>query len=98
MDSEAQREADRILEEQKRMAAEERRKADERMVIKEAAKMKQNEERVKSELENELTDRWREKTQEIFQFRALLSSRSNIYVHGPNGSGKTSFVLDCVKV
>ena len=35
---------------------------------------------------------------EIFQFRALLASRSNIFVHGPNGSGKTSFVIDCIKV
>ena len=50
------------------------------------------------ELENELEMRWREKTSEIFQFRALLASRSNIFVHGPNGSGKTSFVQDCIKV
>ena len=53
---------------------------------------------MKVELENELLDRWREKKTDIFQFRALISSRSNIFVHGANGSGKTSFVLDCVKV
>ena len=50
------------------------------------------------ELEKELDERWKEKQTEMLQFRALLSSRSNIYLHGPNGSGKTSFVLDCVKV
>jgi len=27
----------------------------------------------------------------------LLESKSNIFVHGPNGSGKTSFVKDCIK-
>lgn len=54
--------------------------------------------KTKGELENELSQRWSEKLNEIFQFRALLSSRSNIFVHGPNGSGKTSFVQDTVKV
>lgn len=35
---------------------------------------------------------------EIFQFRALLKSRSNIFVHGPNGSGKTTFTRDCIDI
>ena len=48
--------------------------------------------------EEELGARWKEKYAEAFQFRALLASRSNIFVHGPNGSGKTSFVIDCIKV
>lgn len=54
--------------------------------------------KLKAELEIELQDRWREKKSEIFSYRALVSSRSNIFVHGTNGSGKTSFVLDCIKV
>ena len=60
------------------------------------AKLRQ--EAIVTQLEEELGDRWREKTTEVFQFRALLSSRCNVYVHGPNGAGKTSFVLDCIKV
>ena len=49
-------------------------------------------------MEKSLEARWREKEQDIFQFRALLASRSNIFVHGPNGAGKTTFVHDCASV
>ena len=40
--------------------------------------------------------KWKEKQMEVFGFKAILSSRSNIFVHGANGSGKTSFVTDCI--
>ena len=43
-----------------------------------------------------MDEKWKEKQIEVFQFRALLSSRSNIFVHGANGTGKTSFVTDCI--
>lgn len=31
-------------------------------------------------------------------FLTLVESRSNIFLHGPNGSGKTTFIHDCFKV
>ena len=43
-----------------------------------------------------MDDRWREKKDEVLMFKSLLSSKSNIFVHGANGTGKTSFVHDCI--
>ena len=38
-----------------------------------------------------------EKSEELFLLRSLLSSKTNIFVHGANGTGKTTFVQDVVK-
>lgn len=38
-----------------------------------------------------------EKSEELFLMRSLLNSKSNIYVHGANGSGKTTFTQDVIK-
>jgi Cdc6-like AAA superfamily ATPase len=38
-----------------------------------------------------------EKSEELFLLRSLLNSKSNIYVHGANGTGKTTFVQDVIK-
>ena len=50
------------------------------------------------QLELMIEEKWEEKSDEIFQFRALLKSRSNIFLHGPNGSGKTTFTRDCIDI
>lgn len=33
----------------------------------------------------------------MFLFKSLLGSKSNIFVHGANGTGKTTFVQDVIK-
>ena len=82
--------------------AERARKAEEARRTKQAkkvairAKSKRKEQKVKDKLQYEMDEKWKEKQVEVFQFRALLSSRSNIFVHGANGTGKTSFVTDCI--
>lgn len=40
--------------------------------------------------------KWSERMTDFQHFSTLLDSRSNIFVHGPNGSGKTTFVTDCM--
>ena len=59
-------------------------------------KSKKKAEKEEKTLQYEMDDRWREKKDEVLMFKALLSSRSNIFVHGANGTGKTSFVHDCI--
>ena len=48
-------------------------------------------------LEDQLGTKWTEKTEELFLFRSLLGCHSNVYVHGANGTGKSTFVQDVVR-
>ena len=48
---------------------------------------------------NELIKKkWEERASDVELFITLLDSRSNIFVHGTNGCGKTTFVHDCLKL
>lgn len=48
------------------------------------------------EMHNQLTKKWIEKSDEVYLFKSLLASKSNIFVHGANGTGKTTFVQDVI--
>lgn len=44
-----------------------------------------------------LDEKWQHRKSDVEMVMTLIESRSNIYMHGPNGSGKTTFVHDCFK-
>ena len=49
--------------------------------------------------EDELEMKWKEKMNDVFLFKSLLASKSNIFLHGPNGSGKTTKgIMDLIKI
>lgn len=41
--------------------------------------------------------KWQHRRSDVELFHTLIESRSNIFMHGSNGSGKTTFVQDCFK-
>lgn len=47
--------------------------------------------------ESKIGKRWEERINDLKFFQEILRSRSNIFMHGSNGSGKTTFVQDCIK-
>ena len=44
-----------------------------------------------------IEDKWQHRKKDVELFHTLLESRSNIFLHGSNGCGKTTFVADCFK-
>lgn len=52
--------------------------------------------KIEKEMNEQLTKKWIEKSNELFLFKSLLASKSNIFVHGANGTGKTTFVQDVI--
>jgi len=44
-----------------------------------------------------LKTRWKYRIDDVEKLSSLIQSKSNIYMHGPNGSGKTSLVIDVLK-
>ena len=53
------------------------------------------------ESENQLTyllsEKWQHRKEDVDMLMTLIDSRANIIMHGPNGSGKTTFIQDCFK-
>jgi Cdc6-like AAA superfamily ATPase len=47
--------------------------------------------------DSDIGHRWKERLGDLKFFQEILRSRSNIFLHGSNGSGKTTFVQDSIK-
>lgn len=47
--------------------------------------------------DSEIGHRWKERLNDLKFFQEILRSRSNIFLHGSNGSGKTTFVQDSIR-